>query len=82
MPHHFVDYANSILDKFNVKWESKSHPCNLKSHEESQKAIENSKNHEDIPTIAREVNLHPIVYIYTVMEHTKGKFTLVAPTRY
>ena len=67
----FVDYVNSILEKCNVKWKSKSHPCNTKSHVGSLKFIEKSNNHDGGARVTREVNGHPICYIYTLIAHAK-----------
>ena len=46
VPHNFVDYVNSILEKCYVNWKSKSHPCNLKSHVGTRKALEKSNSHD------------------------------------
>jgi len=40
VPHYFMDYVNYILEKCKVNWELMSHPCNVKTHGGSCKAIE------------------------------------------
>lgn len=45
VPHHLEDYGNSILEKCNVKWNSKRHLCNVKIHIGSQRVTENSNIH-------------------------------------
>ena len=76
----FMDYVNSILEKCNVKWKSKSYPCNTKSHLGSWKVIEKSNSHEGSPRVTREVNCHPICYIHP-HRSCKGHFSLAPPTR-
>ena len=67
VPLHFVDYVNSIMEKYNVKWKSKIHSCNVKSHVRSQKVIKKSNNHERGPRVTTEVKNHPIFDIYTLI---------------
>lgn len=67
----FCGKCNSILEKYNVKWKSKSHSCNVKSDVGSQKVIEKSKNHEGIPRVTREVKDHLICYIYNLIVEAK-----------
>lgn len=46
VPHHLEDYGNSILEKYNVKCNSKSHLCNVKIHVGSERVTEKSNIHE------------------------------------
>lgn len=65
----FFGLCEFNIGECNVKWKSKSHPCNVKNHVGIRKAIEKSKIHEGSPRVIRELNDHPICYIYTVITH-------------
>lgn len=71
MPHHFMDYVNYIVYKYNVKWKSKSHSCNVKSHVGSQKFTEKSNSHDGGPRVTWEVKDYSICYIYTLIRQEK-----------
>lgn len=72
VPHHFLDYVNSIMDKYNINFKSKSHTCNVKSQVGSQKVVENSNKHEGSPRVTREVKDHSTCYIYTLIVQDMG----------